>query len=308
LPLEFRDPCDRDEVLARGAEWRRGEASALALVKRCSDTLRELDCCIQETSGDNWNDALARCVRLESLTHAYSFPPAAWLGLSQLHTLLRVPLDAVSTAALAAALPRLHTLGLTAGADTPAASTAEFFETLLPRLRAFHFCGPEWPMDDTTAPAPAEAVPMLREFIWDSPHVVRGFLGVQPVVFAAPAFIIAIYAAMNSDADRGPLSRVRVLRCFNEIRDAPDVAAVLRAAPGLRILRVGSVWHRLAWRNDPAFAGLIHRNLRFLQFTQEFGVTEEKLLFSAEYDKLQAHHFPRLRGLSLEAPLEQDWP
>jgi hypothetical protein len=289
------------DQFTRFREWRRGEASALALVERCSGTLKELDCRVR-WSEDKWNDALARCTRLESLTHAYSFSPATWLGLSQLHTVLRVPLRAVSTAALAAALPRLHTLGLTADADTPAASTAGFFETLFPRLRAFHFRGAEWPADDTTIAAPSEAVPMLRELTWDSRHVVRGFLGVQPVVFAAPAGIIAIYAAArsDSDADRGPLSRVRVLRCFNEIRDAPDVAAVLRAAPELRVSHVGNVWRQLAWRNDPAFTGLIHHNLRFLRFTHGFGVTEEKLLFAAEFDKLRAHHFPRLRALTLE--------
>jgi hypothetical protein len=53
---------------------------------------------------------LARCKRVESLTNVHHYAPSAWLQLSHLHTLRWANLSIVSMAAIAAALPRLHTL------------------------------------------------------------------------------------------------------------------------------------------------------------------------------------------------------
>jgi hypothetical protein len=174
----------------------------------------------------------------------FTFAPAAWLGLSQLHTLLDVDLDVASAAAIAAALPRLHTLGIAvhyASSSSTAAAVAGFFDTLLPRLRSFRFyilfgaCA--WPVDDTTTTAPAP-LPQLQD--------------AQPVLLRAPYQVIAKYVAT-----RRPLSRVRDLRFYGTPQPA-DAASVLRAAPVVR--------DRVMWHNDPAFAGFMHRKLRSLRF------------------------------------------
>jgi hypothetical protein len=58
-------------------------------------TLKELDCHLSAYKNDDWSDALARCARFESLAHTSKFALGAWLGLSQLHTLLDVDLSVV---------------------------------------------------------------------------------------------------------------------------------------------------------------------------------------------------------------------
>jgi hypothetical protein len=273
--------------------------SALALLKRCAVTLNELDCPLYD-SDDKWSEALAHCTRLESLTFFDMFPPASWLGLSQLHTLLGVSLGGTSVAAIAAALPRLHTLGLTThrGPSATAASVAGFFETLLPRLRVFRFSG-DWPVEDGMATAPAQALPLLEELNWeldiDDLNIADGFAGARPVVLCAPRATIAQYAAAGRAAGGcGPLSRVRDLQFHGATARASDVAAVLRAAPELRTFDLGVLCRRLEWSNDAAFAGLVHRKLRLFRFQSCELISE---LVFAQYDELQARHFPRLRSL-----------
>jgi hypothetical protein len=281
-----------------------GTKGSLALLKWCAGTLKQLDC-PQGHNYDDWNGVLARCTRLECLTSAFAFPSAAWLGLSQLHTLLDVDLAVVSAGVIAAALPRLHTLGF----STPyrsvvtAAAVAGFFDTLLPRLRAFRFYGSAWPKKADTAPTPTppRGFPLLEEFIWKSDEIVDGFADAQPIVFCAPQCLITQYLTPSRDAGCEPFSRVRSLR-FVQIKlpKATDVAALLRAAPELRRLEGGMVFGRLDWREDPAFAGLVHRNLRSLRFASCVGTRTDKELFFAEFDGLRAQHFPRLRTLALE--------
>jgi hypothetical protein len=76
---------------------------------------------------------------------ARHYAPSAWLQLSQLHTLRGVDLTVVSMATIAAALPRLHTLGVLAySLHMPAAAVAGFVEDLLPRLHVFEYLG-WWP-------------------------------------------------------------------------------------------------------------------------------------------------------------------
>jgi hypothetical protein len=88
----------------------------LALIAHCAATLTELDCFDLKCrpSDDGLKHVLSRCMRLESLNlYALPYcPPAAWLHLSQLHTLRGVSFADVPAAAIAAALPRLHTLHL----------------------------------------------------------------------------------------------------------------------------------------------------------------------------------------------------
>jgi hypothetical protein len=286
--------------------------SALKLVKRCAGTLKELDCPLACEEPD-WNEALARCTRLESLASAKDFAPAAWLGLSQLHTLLGVCLgDDVSVADIAAALPRLHTLGFKACYGANPSVVAGFFGTLLPRLRSFRFSG-EWPSveGDATTISPtappythAPSLPLLKELIWESGHVVDGFSGAKPQKLCAPSWVISLWTVSCTPGPTtgcGLLSRVHDLRFHSTMPQPSSMAAALQAAPELRTLHGGTIVGHLQWRNDPAFAGLVHRKLRSLRFSSpRQGVTEDHFGFPAEYDMLRAHHFPRLHGLTLE--------
>jgi hypothetical protein len=276
--------------------------SALALVKRCAGTLRELECRLYDID-DNWSEALARCTRLESLTFVDTFPPASWIGLSQLHTLLGVELSTVSVAAIAAALPRLHTLGLSTrrGPSATAASVAGFFDTLLSRLRVFRFSG-DWPVEVGLPKTPAQALPLLEELVWevdnDDLDIADRFAGAQPVMLFAPCATVVKYAAAAAGraGGCGPLFRVRDLHFYDMAPQASDVAAVLRAAPELRTLDVGTLGYLLAWCSDPSFAGLVHWNLRSLQFQHSvLGAPKIQQLIAAQYDELQVHHLPRLR-------------
>jgi hypothetical protein len=237
---------------------------------------------------------------LESLSYASTFAPAAWLGLSQLHTLLDVDVSVVSVATIAAALPRLHTLGLAAHLDVDPSAVAGFFETSLPRLRAFRFRG-NFPV---SLGGPSPVLPLLEELIWESCQVADRFCGAHPVTLCASMWEIHKWAMCthHTASGCGPLSRVRHLRFYNH-SNASTVAAVLRAAPELRTLHGGTICNRLEWRDDPAFEGLFHRNLRSIRFLPPmFGdFTEYDLFLPDEYDVLQARHFPRLQVLAVHA-------
>jgi hypothetical protein len=227
-----------------------------------------------------------------------------------LHTLLGVDVAVVSVAAIAAAFPLLHTFGIESrfGVFTAATAFAGFFETLLPRLRAFHFRGSKWPVmheDATTPKAPSQALPMLKELVWESSHVVDGFAGAQPVFLSMfSKALVDFMAAARRDTQagaEGPLSRLRTLQLDADIFEAENAAAVLRAAPELRHIQGGIVKDRLGWRDDAAFAGLIHRKLRSLRFEAFVGSRTEKDAFLLnECEQLQAHHFPHLRAVILK--------
>jgi hypothetical protein len=229
------------------------------------------------TSYDSGNPPiLARCTRLEILTPVCDCAPDVWLGLSQLHTLDHVNLDEVSIAAIAAALPKLHTLK--AYYDSTAndsASVSGFFTDLLPRLRVLHFWG-KWPAD---APASATEAPLpeLEELVWKTRSgqaALRGFLGARPMVLHAP------YESLMAEclADRNPrrelLARVcelRVLFGRAAPTDPAEIARVLRAAPRLRTLHDGPLLPAdAAWLTSsalplhPAFVDLVHPRLRHL--------------------------------------------
>jgi hypothetical protein len=89
-----------------------------AVIQRFAATITELQGplslrLLDESDGSGRLPVLSTCTRLELLTDVSNYKPSVWLGLSQLHTLRGVDLRQVSIAAIAAALPRLHTLAAT---------------------------------------------------------------------------------------------------------------------------------------------------------------------------------------------------
>jgi hypothetical protein len=256
---------------------------AAAIIERCAATVTELKGLLPgHLLSGSWGHppVLARCTRLQVLTEAFSYAPAVWLGLSQLHTLHGVNLGRVSMAAIAAALPRLHTLHACGSMkDRDGTAVAGFFTDLLPRLRVLHFVG-TWPMEDAepvvVAPTPPP-LPQLKELVWDErsaqPQVLSRFLGARPTVLHAPFDLIAEClpgrgGAEGELASSSFLTRVRKLRVFQGPFDLSDVARILRAAPQLRTLRTDRVL--LSDRSPPAtpldlpFMGLVHPHLRCL--------------------------------------------
>jgi hypothetical protein len=285
-------------------EVRSGSANsphAAAMVERCAATMTELHgplparllCEIEDGSG--WrrpHSVLSTCSRLEVLTDVLNYKPAVWLGLSQLHTLRGVDLNQVSMAAIAAALPRLHTLvahgwfpiHTRTGTDGAVASVAGFFADLLPRLRVFHFSG-TWPEKNAAQSASAPPpLPGLDELVWQNNYIPgtsvtahRGFLGAQPTVLHAPITEwLTGCGAPGGGARGGFLARVcefcAVKSVGTEPADVSDIARVLRAAPRLRTFGsdARTLVGDMAWLTataaplHPAFENLVHPLLRRL--------------------------------------------
>jgi hypothetical protein len=234
------------------------------------------------------------------LTYARNYAPNAWLGLSHLHTLRGVDLHRVSVRAVAAALPRLHTLDVVSDRSGPltASVVAGFFECLLPRLRVFHFSG-SWPKDDPAIAEPPRPLPLLHELSWQCNDFVSGFSNAQPTELCAPFHtMITHWLPANGDAPhcgqaaRGPLACVRYLRVFGFQPKPADLASVLRAAAELRTLDAGvQRADGLDWAGHPAFEGLVHHWLRSIRVR---GAGPQ--LF-AHFDPLRQRHFPRLQKL-----------
>jgi hypothetical protein len=177
--------------------------SAAALIERCAGTLTEVR---RFLLWPEHQPALAQCMRLEVLTRASgnSDQHVLWLGLSQLHTLCDVSMREISFAALAAALPRLHTLDACYFRmdESAAPGPVDGFEDLLPRLRVFRFRG-LWPEDECDAAAAPPRLPLLQELVWSpschrvAPHA---FLGAQPTVLHAPYQLIARFCNADGSA------------------------------------------------------------------------------------------------------------
>jgi hypothetical protein len=208
-----------------------------------------------------------------------------WLGLSQLHTLHDVDLDQVSVAAIAAALPRLHTLTAHRYCDHAANDSvvAGFFTDLLPRLRVFRFCG-KWSTaieEPVAAPAPLPLpLPLLEELGWDEddcqPTLLCGFLEARPMVLHVPYELVAEClpgrnGARTGESARGLLTRARELYLMSTVApiEIADVAQLLRSAPQLRNFRTELHIHGdTSWLTAsdaplaPAFVDLIHPRLR----------------------------------------------
>jgi hypothetical protein len=291
----------------------RGERHTAAFIERCAATLTELEgglpgrlLCASDGAGRP--PVLARCTRLEVLTRVCDYAPAVWLGLSHLHTLRDVDLGQVSVAAIAAALPRLHTLDAFGDlADDDFASVAGFLTDLLPRLWVFHFWG-SWPAERAVAVAPTAPLPLplLQELLWHEhslqPTVLRGFLGARPIVLHVPYALIA--ECLPRERASSLLARVCELHVCDSAAplDVSDVAGVLRAAPQLRHFQIdklsGIDWPWLAaTAGAPKLAGLVHPRLRCF-------CARDAWPFPSSSDgrwvwQLRRSCFPRLRAMEI---------
>jgi hypothetical protein len=311
------------------------DAHATTIIERYAATITELKghlpahlLCPTDRHGYH-PPVLARCTRLEVLTHASQYTPAVWLGLSQLHTLHDVDLNKVSVAAVAAALPRLHTLSATSS-PADSAAVAGFFTDLLPQLRVFRFRG-RWPAPAAeeaavTPTAPPPPLPLLKELEWHEfhstnhlaqPTVLRGFLGARPTVLSAPYDLIAEclqgrVAGAPDDLASNLLTRVCDLQVLlSAVTASFDVTAMsqaLLAAPQLRafgmltIVQTATHVHGdTSWLTSSAaplpqaFVGLVHPRLRYVDVELPPGRPPPRDVGCAA--RLRRICFPRLREL-----------
>jgi hypothetical protein len=255
--------------------------------------------------------ALAGCARLEIFTGACYYDPALWLGLSHLHTLRGVNLGKVAVAAIAAALPKLHTLEAYGYCDDPAQAAA-FCTNLLPRLRVFHFEG-RWPKaQEQPAASTVAPLPLLEELAWNlsTPHATiapRELLGAQPTVLDAPYTLFSQCWLNAVGASVGFLGRVCNLFITTPFDmdplDPADVARVLRAAPQLKKfftahhVRGDASWLAPTAPTHPAFEGLVHPRLREFGIVCADGISETSPPNAEWAAHLRRRHFPRLREL-----------
>jgi hypothetical protein len=285
-----------------------------ALLLRCATTLTELEC-HHLTNGAH--SVLPRCTRLESLTfHNWSRCPfTAWLGLSQLHTLRGVSLSGVPAAAVAAALPRLHTLHLQHDGNAVDFAVAAFYDELLPRLRSFHLEG-AWPKaNDEARLASVQPLPLLEDLTWGCDvGIPRRLMGARPSTLdIVDAALVGWLRAAHGAAS--PVTRVRALtlRFEDSPPDAATLARLLRAAPHLRRLTVSAdnpdyVRWALEDEDDfeftnspePPFAGLTHPRLRHFAISGDVPDVPDGCGV-----RLRERFFPRLRRLTVD---EEEYP
>jgi hypothetical protein len=320
--------CDTAEALQRFAplrvvEWTANATfpeAAFALLGRYAANITELDCPLQRRR-DAADNVLARCNRLESLTCACHYAPSAWLQLSQLHTLRGVNLSLVSTAAIAAALPRLHTLGVVALRPCiPAAAVAGFFEDLLPRLQVFQYVG-WWPQNLLSQDAELTCAPPPLPHLWnltlrgfsDHPPPWTLFMGARPLDLCTDAVMIQRWLpAEDDDGDVAaaggavffPLASVRTLEIasFSPTAFSPtSVARLLRAAPHLETLTVCAAGDHVhsSWVADATLGDFVHWKLRHLRL---YGLRHSATppLSSDTLVQLRLRHFPRLKGVAVD--------
>jgi hypothetical protein len=281
---------------------------AFGFIERYGADLTELDCSFFSGGNKAADSALTCCARLEFLANAQAYDAKVWLGLTHLHTLRGVDFSVVSVAAIAAALPRLHTLAafinVSSVSPFPHTVVAGFFEDLVPRLQVFDYHG-SWPVEDDQAPVAIlpQPLPLLQELVFWCPTdfpVARGFMGARPVKlvmpYAAVDGMLRAVPLMTSEATYRPLARVRHLWLARDnaggaYPDTSDVARLLRAAPQLRKF-MGCLPGGFDWLDDPAFRGLVHPWLR--------SVCVSSGAEPAPFDcgvQLRRLHFPRLQQL-----------
>jgi hypothetical protein len=243
----------------------------------------------------------------------YDYPPAAWLGLSQLHTLRGVSLNDVPVAAIAAALPRLHTLHLDHIVSHVEFSVAAFYDELLPRLRSFHLEG-KWPeTSDETKVADVSPLSLLEDlkwFAWGLNKLPRPLMGARPSTLDTSSMAVADWLKAADGAGAGsppvtsPVARVRALTL--RLPDAAFVARLLRAAPHLRQLTLDFCDPAdLRWvlSDVPACAGLAHSCLRHVVLV---GLSHSPLdVPDGCGARLRQRHFPRLRRLTMD---DEEYP
>jgi hypothetical protein len=253
--------------------------------------------------------------------NAQHYTPSAWLQLSQLHTLRGVDLHDVSMAAIAAALPRLHTLFVFAlQSRVSSAAVAGFSEVLLRRLQAFQYVGP-WPQNldsDDAADATSSCTPLPRQLPNLRTLNLQGFgehappwawfMGAQPLELYTDDGMIRRWlppedaVARPTGAACSPLVSVRrlVIIPWSPTAFTPsDGARLLRAAPHLETLTVAAaspVDFEPSWLAHPAFDGLAHLKLRYVCI---YGFKLPRPLPSDFVPRLRQRHFPRLKEVAI---------
>jgi hypothetical protein len=245
-----------------------------------------------------------------------------------------VSLCDVPAAAIAAALPRLHTLHLDhmdARADFPVAA---FYDELLPRLRSFRLRG-RWPKA-SDGPEVDDVVPLplledLTWWTWDG-KIPRRLMGARPLALDAVAVDLVEWLQAADDA--GPDSPILTppLACVQaltlRLERTPSQATVmrrlLRAAPQLRQLTFyGYEQEHVLWVlsqkfiPEPAFAGVAHSELRHIAIISDYPL--DVPVPDGCGVRLRQCHFPRLRRLTVaheefpvwvprRASRRQSWP
>jgi hypothetical protein len=293
-----------------------------ALIQQCAATLTELDC--NSLNGDA-HGVLPRCARLESLTLSGwdCCPPAAWLGLSQLHTLRGVNLSVVPAAAIAAALPQLRTLHLCHYEGSVEFPLTAFYDELLPRLRSFGLEG-SWPKTRDSMPiGDVRRLPLLEDLKWYSrlrdweANVPRQLMCARPSTVIISDAVLAEWlqaadgAGVDSPTVTPPLARVRAL-ALTFGRTPPNAAVVarlLRAAPQLRQLSLHLHFREnMRWALSDAFtpacafAGIVHPMLRHIVVTMS---SLDVIVPAGCGVQLRQRHFPGLRRLTVD---EEEYP
>jgi hypothetical protein len=312
--LNEDDGVPRDTPVSRALASLRvikGEYTVLLddLIEQCATTLTELDC-FQLTCSTRC--ALPRCTQLESLTFRswFACPPAAWLGLSQLHTLRGVSLCGVSVPAIAAALPRLNTLHLDhiANVEFP---VAVFYDELLPRLRSFRLEG-RWPKTSVGREvSDVLPLPRLEDLKWRGDEILPcRFMGARPSTLDSSLADLVEWlndadgAGADSATATSPFGRMRALTVELGAKP-PETAAVaqlLGAAPHLRQLTFDMFEFKHAlWvlsESDPILAGVVHSKLRHVAITSKYYPQNSPVPFPVPAGcgvRLRQRHFPRLR-------------
>jgi hypothetical protein len=311
------DVVEVSQVFAplRVVEWAgltNSPEATFVLLERYAASIRELNCRLL-TRCDAADKLLPRCIELESLTFARYYAPSAWLQLSQLHTLRGVDLHDVSMAAIAAALPRLHTLIVFAfESRVPSASVAGFFDDLLPRLQVFQYIG-QWPQDldsdDASPSCPPLPLPNLRTLklqgFGDHPPPWAWFMGAQPQELCTDDVMIRRWLPPHEDDAAAavvfcPLASVRTLHVYAGspiLFTPPNAQRLVRAAPHLETLTVAASGVNFdSWRSAHAAFddGLVHSKLKHIRVS---GLGSSTSLPSDLFARLRQRHFPRLRRM-----------
>jgi hypothetical protein len=235
----------------------------------------------------------------------------------------------VPVGAIAAALPRLHTLHASNDRTGHNFGVAEFYGELLPRLQSFHFEG-WWPGGERNATPPSSLLPLprLHDLKWmthdrqqrAAMQLPREFMGAHPVSLqgylpAVAEWLTTVEVVHRESTASGPLVRARDL--WLEVASLrahySDIARLLFAAPLLRRLTVQVAdWGEEIPRllvveliTDPAFAGLVHPRLRHLIVECGSDAQPDSAAAADCAFVLQQRRFPRLRRLTLD---DQDYP
>jgi hypothetical protein len=228
----------------------------------------------------------------------------------------------VPATAIAAALPRLHTLHVDHRLPHGDFQVAPFYDELLPRLRSFHLEG-KWPQTrEGTEAANMPPLRLLEDLEWhgrDAKLPCR-FMGARPSTLNTSVEDLAawLHAADGVGADSAtvtsPLARVRALtiRLDGPLPVGAFMARLLRAAPHLRQLTFYAYeWPDVRWvfsdafTSVPARTGVAHAQLRHVAITSSQDTALDGPVPDGCGVRLRQRHFPRLRRLTVK---DEEYP